>query len=262
MKKLIGFMLALAMLLSLGTCAFAAEAPAAKPAGAPETAPAPARVTEEKAPTAGLPVEEPAAAPEETEVTAGLPVEEEVAVEDTAPAEVLVPETPAPAPGQRIDCPNVGISLRLPEALTELKGTLSFNGVVLCNEDGIREVELDYTAVPLERYDELYNAVFTRRNALPEEIREFTGSNVRILSVFCVGNGKGFAELADAYEKYYDMPLQAGQAEKIASDGARSFYLCRHYETDGKTLPAGEYADELARVLASVNEIVNSITIE
>ena len=40
-----------------------------------------------------------------------------------------------------------------------------------------------------------------------------------------------------------------------------SFFLCRHYETDGKTLPEGGYADELKLVISSVDNIVDSLTI-
>ena len=174
---------------------------------------------------------------------------------------VHAPEMPAPEKGRQIDFADMSFSLRLPEALTELKGTLSFNGVELKEEDGIRELELDYNAVPLERYDALYNAIFARKNAQPEEIREFTGSNVRIFSVFCVGGGKDFAELNEAYEKYYDMPLETERVEKIAVDGERSFYFYPHYMLDGKTLPEGVYADELGQVISSVDDIVNSMTI-
>ena len=248
MKKTIALILTLAMLLSLGCAALAAggdtaESTPREDLQMPPTASAPAAA--ENALTAGLPVEEPA-----------------LAVADTLPAEpVPVPETPAPEKDRQIDFVDMGISLRLPEALTELKGTLSFNGVDLNEEDGIRELELDYNAVPLERYDALYNAIFTYKNAQPEEIREFTGSNVRIFSVFCVDGGKDFAELNEAYEKYYDMSLEAERVEKIAMDGGRSFFLCRHYETDGKTLPEGGYADELKLVISSVDNIVDSLTI-
>ena len=253
MKKTIALILMLAMLLSLGCAALAAGGDTAEstPREDMQTPPTASVPAAENAPTAGLPVEEPIPA-----------LEESLPAEIPAPAEpVPVPETPVPEKGRQIDFADMSLSLRLPEALTELKGTLSFNGVELKEEDGIRELELDYNAVPLERYDALYNAIFARKNAQPEEIREFTGSNVRIFSVFCVGGGKDFAELNEAYEKYYDMPLEADRVEKIAMDGERSFFLCRHYETDGKTLPEGDYADELKLVISSVDDIVDSLTI-
>ena len=248
MKKTIALILMLVMLLSLGSAALAVGGDAAE--GTP-------REDLQAPPTASAP------AAAESASTAGLPVEDPVpAIEESLPAEPAhAPEMPVPEKGREIDFADMGVSLRLPEALTELKGTISFNGVDLKEEDGIRELELDYNAVPLERYDALYNAIFTYKNAQPEEIREFTGSNVRIFSVFCVDGGKDFAELNEAYEKYYDMSLEAERVEKIAMDGERSFFLCRHYETDGKTLPEGDYADELKLVISSVDDIVDSLTI-
>ena len=249
MKKTIALILLLAMLLSLGCTALAAGGD-----------------TAESEPRDNLPA---APAAEESAVTAGLPIEEDApAAEETLPAEVLILEepvptaaTPVPEKGIRIDCPNMGVSVLLPQTLAELKGTFSSNEVVLSEANAIREVEFDYTAVPPVRYEELYNAIFALKNAQPEEIREFIAGNVRIFSVFCVGGGKDFAELNEAYEKYYDMPLETERVEKIAVDGERSFYFYPHYMLDGKTLPEGVYADELRQVISSVDDIVNSMTI-
>jgi len=255
MKKTIALILMLALLLSLGGAALAAGGDTAENRPREELQAVPAAdapTAGESAPTAGLPVEENIPAVEEAAPAAA------VIVEETAPA----PETPAPGKGRRIDCADMGISVLLPQTLAELKGTVSVNEVVLSEEDAIREAEFDYTAVPPERYEVLYNAIFVQRNARSEELREFIGGNVRLFSVFRVDRDKSLDALREAYEKYYDMPLQEAALEKIAMDGEHSFYYYPRCLLDGGTLPEGEYADELRQVVSAMDDIVNSLTIE
>lgn len=219
-------------------------------ASQPAAASAPTRVAAERAPTAGLPVEEFPPAPEESAPAA-------VIVEEAVPA----PEAPATETGLRIDCPNLGIFVYLPQTLAQLQGTLSANEVLLSEDSAIREAEFDYTALPPERYEALYNAVFVLRNAQSEELREFIADNVRLFSVFSVGRDESPDALREAYEKYYGMPLQEAWLEKIAMDGEHSFYYYPHYILNGATLPEGAYAEELRQVVSSVDDIVSSLTI-
>jgi len=251
---------------------------AAEPASqaAAESTPAAEAVIERaSAPEAAEPAVEAAAAPEDTAV----PVEEavpvtEVVASDTAAAPAAeepapVAEEPAPAaveptekPGDWIDFPLVGVSMALPESFAGLSGTLSLSAVDLSSGSPIYEMQFDYNAVPMSRYEELYNAIFVARKALPEEISEYLNNNARVFSVFCVGDGAGYDALAKAYENYYDIALNEAPVEKIALADGYTYYLCRHYVRDGKTLPAGVYSDELKLVTDNVDNIVSSMTFQ
>ena len=224
--------------VSLDKALEAVAAPAAEPAPV-EAAPAP-----EAVPIA------------EDTVSAAEPAP---VAEEPAPA---AEAAPAAEDGELIMNPAAGVSLVVPKTLADLNGTLSLNGSALSDDRLIYELELDYTAVPMARFEQLYDAVFAQKQASPEELREFIDNNVRIFSVFRVAGGKDFAALAEAYQNYYDTPLDEARAEKIALVEDCSFYLVRHFETDGKTLPDGVYADELKRVVAAVDDMVAGMSFQ
>ena len=243
-----------------------------------EAVPAPEAAIERAsapAPEVAEPAVEAAPAPE----TTAVPVEEvvpavEAAASDTEAAPVAEEPSPTAAdpvpaaaesaekPGDWIDFPLVGVSMALPESFAGLNGTLSLSGVDLSSGSPIYEMQFDYTAVPMSRYEELYNAIFVARQALPAEISEYLNNNVRVFSVFCVGNGTDYDALAKAYEDYYDIALNEDLVEKIAMADGYTYYLCRHYANDGKTLPEGPYNDEFKLVTDNVDNIVSSMTFQ
>ena len=189
----------------------------------------------------------------------------------TQPAEEAVPAAgesapaasePSEASGERIDFPAVGVSMVLPASFADLTGTLSLSGIDLGSGSPIYEMQFDYTAVPMSRYEELFNALFVAKQALPAEIGEYLRSNARVFSVFCVGDGLDYDALAKAYEEYYDIALNEELVEKIALADGYTYYLCRHYANDGKTLPEGVYSDELKLVCDNVDNIVSSMSFQ
>lgn len=189
----------------------------------------------------------------------------------TQPAEEAVPAAgesapaasePSEASGERIDFPAVGVSMVLPASFADLNGTLSLSGIDLGSGSPIYEMQFDYTAVPMSRYEELFNALFVAKQALPAEIGEYLRSNARVFSVFCVGDGLDYDALAKAYEEYYDIALNEELVEKIALADGYTYYLCRHYSGDGKTLPEGVYSDELKLVCDNVDNIVSSMSFQ
>ena len=236
----------------------AASRPVAEPAAA-----VPAPAAEEAAVEQALPAPAAEAVPEATEEAAPA-TETAPAVDAPAPAEEPAPnvEGPVEQGGNRVELPALGVSMVLPESFDTLNGTLSLAGIDLSGDGSILEMEFDYNALPMARYEALYNALFTAKQALPEEISEYLGNNVRIFSVFFVRDGKDFDALAKTYEDYYDMALRDEQVEKIALSDGCSYYLYPHYAIDGKTLPDGLYADELKLVTDSVDGIVNSMAFQ
>ena len=241
----------------------AASKPASEPAAEAVIESAPA--AEEAAPVdpeaAVQPVEEAVPAVEAAASdTAAVPIVEEIA---PAPAEAApAASEPAQMSGEWVDFPAVGVSMVLPASFANLNGTLSLSGIDLGSGRPIYEMQFDYTAVPMSRYEELYNALFVANQALPEEISEYLRNNARVFSVFCVGDGVDYDALARAYEEYYDIALNEELVEKIALADGYTYYLCRHYANDGKALPDGVYSDELRLVCDNVDNIVSSMTFQ